>query len=73
MKNPKQYAQRYVNWVLRLGKGKSALLGLIILAVFAIFTQSLLSWIFTGSINTSDIFRSIIFGLTSAPFVIYLS
>ncbi|MCT8775120.1 response regulator [Glaesserella parasuis] len=71
MKNPKQYAQRYVNWVLRLGKGKSALLGLIILAVFAIFTQSLLSWIFTGSINTSDIFRSIIFGLTSAPFVIY--
>ena len=71
MKNPKQYAQNYVNWVLRLGKGKSALFGLFVLAIFAIVTQSLLSWFFTGQVYANDILRSIAFGLISAPFVIY--
>ncbi|MGX3066255.1 ATP-binding protein [Ursidibacter arcticus] len=71
MKNLKQYGQNYVNWVLRLGKGWAALLGLVVLAVFAIVVQMLLSLIFTGDIQANDIFRSIAFGLISAPFVLY--
>ncbi|MBV6534000.1 hypothetical protein [Ursidibacter maritimus] len=50
MKNLKQYAQDYVNWVLRLGKIKAALLGLVVLAVFSIVGQILFSFIFTGGI-----------------------
>ncbi len=71
MKNLKQYAQNYVNWVLRLGKVRSAIFGFFVLTLFAITIQCLLSLIFTGNINANDISRSIIFGLISAPFVIY--
>ncbi|MDH2997912.1 hybrid sensor histidine kinase/response regulator [Pasteurellaceae bacterium LFhippo2] len=71
MINLKQYGSQYVNWVLRLGKGRAALWGLFVLAILAILIQSLLSLIITGEIHTIDIFRSIGFGLISAPFVIY--
>lgn len=71
MQNLKHYGQNYVNWVLRLGKIRSALLGFAILSICAIIVQSFLSLLFTGSIDANDIFRSIIFGLISAPFVIY--
>ncbi len=71
MKNLKHYAQNYVNWVLRLGKVRSAIFGFFVLTLFAIAIQCLLSLMFTGNINANDISRSIIFGLISAPFVIY--
>ncbi|MDP8032928.1 ATP-binding protein [Pasteurella atlantica] len=71
MTNIRHYNQRYINWVLRLGRVKSALLGFFVLAASAIFVQCLLSMIFTGYINPKDILRSIIFGLISAPFVLY--
>lgn len=71
MKNLKYYGQNYVNWVLRLGKGKAALLGFVVLSLSAIILQSLLSLLFTGEIPHNDIFRSIIFGLISAPFTLY--
>ncbi|MBF0784405.1 response regulator [Muribacter muris] len=71
MKGLRHYAQNYVNWVLRLGKGKSALLGFVVLASCAIVIQAGLSLLFTGQIQTIDILRSIIFGLISAPLVIY--
>lgn len=71
MKGLRHYAQNYVNWVLRLGKGKSALLGFVVLASCAIVIQAGLSLLFTGHIQAVDILRSIIFGLISAPLVIY--
>ncbi|WP_373767760.1 ATP-binding protein [Glaesserella sp.] len=71
MKNLKQYGQNYVNWVLRLGKGRSALFGFFVLSFCAIVIQCILSLLFTGEIDGNDIFRSIIFGLISVPFVIY--
>ncbi|WP_018651781.1 ATP-binding protein [Actinobacillus capsulatus] len=71
MKLIKQCSQNYVNWVLRLGRVKAALLGFFVLAFFAIIVQGALTYLFTGEIQTSDILRSISFGLISAPFVIY--
>lgn len=71
MKSVKQYGQAYVNWVLRLGKVRSAMWGVLFIGVFAIFLQSFLSWLSTGRVPATDIFRSVIFGLCSAPFVIY--
>lgn len=71
MKLIKQCSQSYVNWVLRLGRAKAALLGFFVLAFFAIIVQGALTYLFTGEIQTSDILRSISFGLFSAPFVIY--
>ena len=71
MKQIKQFSQSYVNWVLRLGRGKAALLGVFVLALFAIIVQSVVTYLFTGEIHVTDILRSISFGLLSAPFVIY--
>ncbi|WP_301099035.1 ATP-binding protein [Otariodibacter sp.] len=71
MRNPKEYAQNYVNWVLRLGRVKALLLGLVVLAILAISTQSFFSLLFTGKVNTQDIIRSMTLGLFSAPFVLY--
>lgn len=71
MKSIKQYAQDYVNWVLRLGKVRSAMWGFVFISAFAILLQCCLSFIFTGKVPTRDIVRSMIFGLCSAPFVIY--
>lgn len=71
MKSIKQYGQDYVNWVLRLGKVRSAMWGFIFISVFAIVLQCCLSFLFTGSVPTKEIVRSMIFGLCSAPFVIY--
>lgn len=71
MKSIKQYAQDYVNWVLRLGKVRSAMWGFVFISAFAILLQCCLSFIFTGKVPARDIIRSMIFGLCSAPFVIY--
>lgn len=71
MKSVKQYAQAYVNWVLRLGKVRSAIWGVLFIGTFAIVLQISLSWLSTGNVPKTDIFRSVIFGLCSAPFVIY--
>lgn len=71
MKSIKQYGQAYVNWVLRLGKVRSAMWGFIFISMCAILLQSILSLLFTGNIPATDIIRSVVFGLCSAPFVIY--
>ncbi|MDO4697432.1 MAG: ATP-binding protein [Pasteurellaceae bacterium] len=71
MKNLKTYGQEYVNWVLRLGKGRAALLGFAILSLFAFVLQAMLSFLFTGRVPASEIFRSILFGLVSAPLTLY--
>ncbi|MCK3655419.1 hybrid sensor histidine kinase/response regulator [Pasteurellaceae bacterium Macca] len=71
MKNIKYYGQHYVNWVLRLGKTRSAVFGFVVLCSFAIAVQSVLSILFKGEIRAEDLLRSIIFGLITVPFVIY--
>lgn len=71
MKNLKYFARRYVDWVIRLGRVRFSLLGLIILAVLALSAQILLSFFITNQIDWRDVVRSIIFGLFTAPFVIY--
>lgn len=71
MKSVKQYGQDYVNWVLKLGKVRAAMWGCLFIAVFAILLQSFLSWLSTGHVPARDILRSVVFGLCSAPFVIY--
>ncbi|PJG85784.1 aerobic respiration two-component sensor histidine kinase ArcB [Conservatibacter flavescens] len=71
MHNVKHFAQRYVNWVIKLGRVRFSLLGLAVLAVFALLVQGLLSFAFVGRIYWLDVIRSIAFGLISAPFVIY--
>lgn len=71
MKNLKYFAQKYVDWVIRLGRIRFSLLGVCILAVVALLTQIVVSLIFMGTIYWQDVARSIIFGLFSAPFVLY--
>ncbi|OBX11000.1 ATP-binding protein [Gallibacterium genomosp. 3] len=63
--------QKYIDWVIRLGRLRFSLLGIAVLAVFALCVQILLSIFVTGQIYWMDIIRSISFGLISAPFVIY--
>ena len=70
MKNLKYFARRYVDWVIRLGRVRFSLLGLVILAVLALSAQILLSFFITNQIDWRDVVRSIIFGLFTAPFVI---
>ncbi|MDG6895621.1 aerobic respiration two-component sensor histidine kinase ArcB [Volucribacter amazonae] len=71
MQNVKQFTQRYINWVIKLGRLKFSLLGFVILAIFALIIQGLSSLMIVGNIYWQDVIRSIIFGLLSAPFVIY--
>lgn len=71
MQNVKQFTQAYINWVIKLGRLKFSLLGFVILAVLALVVQGLTSLIIVGHIYWYDVIRSIIFGLLSAPFVIY--
>ena len=71
MKNFRYFAQRYVDWVIRLGRVRFSLLGIAILAILAICIQILLSTLLSDGIHWSDIVRSITFGLFTAPFVIY--
>ena len=71
MKNFRYFAQRYVDWVIRLGRVRFSLLGIAILAILAICIQILLSTLLSDGIHWSDIARSITFGLFTAPFVIY--
>lgn len=71
MLNFKHYGQNYINWVLRLGRMRATILGLFVVSVFAITIQILLSFLFTGQAHPQDLFRSIAFGMFSAPFVMY--
>lgn len=71
MRSLRYFAQKYVEWVVRLGKLKFSLLGICVLAIFALCTQIVISLSIIGRIYWDDIVRSIIFGLISAPFVIY--
>ncbi len=68
MKNFRYFAQRYVDWVIRLGRVRFSLLGIAILAILALCIQILLSTLFSDGIHWSDIVRSITFGLFTAPF-----
>ncbi|MBV7387082.1 aerobic respiration two-component sensor histidine kinase ArcB [Pasteurellaceae bacterium TAE3-ERU1] len=71
MKNVKTYLQRYIDWVIRIGKIRFSLLGLIFLAGYALIIQAITTLIFTGNLYWQDIIRSVVFGLCSAPFAIY--
>lgn len=71
MRSLRYFAQKYVEWVVRLGKLKFSLLGVSVLAIFALCTQIVISLSIIGRIYWDDIVRSIVFGLISAPFVIY--
>ena len=61
MKNFRYFAQRYVDWVIRLGRVRFSLLGIAILAILAICIQILLSTLLSDGIHWSDIARSITF------------
>lgn len=69
--NLKHFAQMYVDWVIKLGRVRSSLLGLIVLAILALCTQIVLSLCVVGQVHWSDVGRSIVFGLISAPIVLY--
>ncbi|WP_044470524.1 ATP-binding protein [Mannheimia massilioguelmaensis] len=71
MKNMKFFAQQYVDWVIKLGRLKFSLLGFILIASLALCTHILLSLIFTGKIHWESLLYSVVFGVISAPFVIY--
>ncbi|WP_308569574.1 ATP-binding protein [uncultured Haemophilus sp.] len=71
MKNLKYFAQRYIDWVIRLGRVRFSLLGIVIVAVLALSVQILLSLAISNTVHWQDILRSIVFGLFTAPFVIY--
>ncbi len=75
MKKPfngiRNFTTRYIDWIIHLGRVKFSLLGVAILAIFALLTQSILSLIFIDEIYLPDMIRSIVFGLFSAPFVVY--
>lgn len=67
----KKCSENYVNWVIKLGKIRSAILGFVVLAVSAILLQFFLDYLFLGKVLAIDILRSVLFGLISAPFVLY--
>ncbi|HDZ3612978.1 TPA: response regulator [Mannheimia haemolytica] len=67
----KKFSQKYINWVLKLGRLKASLLGFFMVALSAILIQSSLTYLFIGRVVVVDILRSIAFGLISAPFVLY--
>ncbi len=71
MKNVKVFAERYIDWVIKLGRLKFSLLGFIVVGILAFCTQILLSLWITGEVNWQSVNFSILFGLISAPFVIY--
>ncbi|MFZ7159131.1 ATP-binding protein [Avibacterium gallinarum] len=71
MRNIKHFAQRYVDWVIRLGRVRFSILGVLALAVLALCTQVLFSLCVVGTVYWTDVVRSVVFGLISAPFVIY--
>ncbi|MDO4430627.1 MAG: ATP-binding protein [Lonepinella koalarum] len=71
MKNVKHFTQQYIDWVIKLGRVKFSILGFLILATFALLTQMVLSIAIVGEIHWQSLAYSIIFGLISAPFVIY--
>lgn len=71
MKNIRYFAQKYVEWVIRLGRVRFSILGFVVLSIWALFTQIILSLLIIGEINWLDLALSIVFGLISAPFVIY--
>lgn len=71
MKNVRHFTQRYIDWVIKLGRVKFSVLGFLILAAFALLTHIILSFIVVGKIHWESLGYSIIFGLISAPFVIY--
>ena len=67
----RHFAKRYIDWVIRLGRVKFSILGVIAIAIFALCTQAVLSFCIIGTVHWPDILRSIAFGLLSAPFVVY--
>lgn len=71
MKNIRYFAQKYIDWVIKLGRWRFSLLGFVVLATLALCTHILLSFIFVGEIHWQSLIYSISFGLISAPFVIY--
>ena len=71
MKNVKTYLRNYIDWIIRIGKIKFSLLGVLILAVYALVIQAISTLLIIGELDWNDILRSVIFGLCSAPFVIY--
>lgn len=71
MKNIRYFAQKYVDWVIKLGRWRFSLLGFVVLATLALCTHIFLSFIFVGEIHWQSLIYSISFGLISAPFVIY--
>lgn len=71
MKSIKDLARVYVDWVIRLGRIRSSLLGLLVLSILALCTQIILSLCIVGQVHWSDVYRSIVFGLISAPAVLY--
>ena len=52
MKNFRYFAQRYVDWVIRLGRVRFSLLGIAILAILAICIQILLSTLLSDGIHS---------------------
>ncbi|AAU38337.1 ATP-binding protein [Basfia succiniciproducens] len=71
MKNVKFFAQRYIDWVTKLGRLKFSLLGFILIAILALCTHIFLSLMITGQIHWESLLYSVVFGVISAPFVIY--
>lgn len=71
MKKLHYFTHRYIDWVIRLGRLRFSLLGLVIVAVLALSVQVFLSLLINNSIRWRDILRSVALGLCTAPFVIY--
>lgn len=71
MKNVRHFTQRYIDWVIKLGRVKFSILGFLVLAAFALLTHIILSFIVIGRIDWESLGYSVIFGLISAPFAIY--
>ena len=72
MKNFKYFAQSYVDWVIRLGRLRFSLLGVMILAVLALCTQILFSLFIVHQISWVDIFRSVTFLAYSLRLLLFI-
>lgn len=59
--NVNHFTQKYIDWVVKLGRLKFSILGFLIVAVFALLTHIVLSLLVVGRIDWQSLAYAIIF------------
>ena len=71
MKQIKSFAQHYVDLLVKLGLMRFSMLLAVVLVTLAIIIQVSITLVLTGTVQQSDLIRSIFFGLLISPSAVY--